>query len=716
MLRLIRPLRHTTVAAVVVALAVVAPVVPAAGSHATTALAAAPTRSVTVAGAGVSTFPAYDEAIARFAIRTTGLTNGAVQVTATSSDPAGVVRLNGRPVVMGSPAAVTGLVAGDEVSVQITDAGGTSNQSFIYLPAGFPTLTAASSGAGPTPGMTFLSLSTFGNDPKYEAIVDTNGVPSYARSTLLSHDLKRQPNGHYSVARSEDLDTNYDIVELDAQLNPIGEFTSQGHTNTDFHDSILFPSGGRILMSYEPNPTTLLVDSLVQEVGPGGQVLLDWNSAEHMDPAVDGLSGMADYAHLNSVEVMADGNLLLSFRHTSQVMKIDRTTGDVIWRLGGVNSDFTFPDDEEGGPCAQHTATELANGDIQIWDNGSVAGVGQNKLCPDPSDPDGPRIDRPFSRVTVYHLDDPSGPTPEAHLVQSYLPDEYSPFAGSVYRLGGRDLTDNLFIGTALGSRPDLSQPPIALEVTAAGQTVWTLDAAGGYFSYRSHKAPAPDAIKPVVTVTNPVAGAVYDEGDVVTADLGCTDRGGSNLVSCGGPVMSGGRLDTSPGTHSLVVTAADAAGNTHQVSVPYTVRAAYQPDAEVRAPKGEWTGAGVLGGHATQTGSLRNGSHAAKKFQVRVVNRGVRSDQLSLSGRRGNRKFDVRYLVAGRDVTRQVVAGTYRSLALAPGASLEMTVRIKRLRTAPLRSQFTTQVAVGSVANPSRTDVVAAQLRPARR
>ena len=712
------PLRHTTVAAVVVALAFIAPVVPAAGSGATSALAAVPTRSVTVGGTGVSTFPAYDEAIGRFGIRTTALTNGAIQITATSSDPAATVRLNGRPVAAGTPVAVSGLAVGDEVNVQITNAGGTSNQSFIYLPAGFPTLTAASSGAGPTPGMTFLSLSTFGNDPKYEAIVDTNGVPSYARSTLLSHDLKRQPNGHYSVARGRtpDLDTIYDIVELDAQLRPIGTYTSQGHTNTDFHDSILFPSGGRILMSYEPNPTTLLVDSLVQEVGPGGGVILDWNSAEHMDPAVDGLSGLPDYAHLNSIEVMADGNLLLSFRHTSQVMKIDRTTGDVIWRLGGVNSDFTFPDDPEGGPCAQHTATELANGDIQIWDNGSVAGVGQNKLCPDPSDPDGPRIDRAFSRVTVYHLDDPSGPTPEAHLVDSYLPDEYSPFAGSVYRLGGRDLSDNLFIGTALGSRPDLTQPPIALEVTAAGQTVWTLDAAGGYFSYRSHKAPAPDAIKPVVTVTNPVAGAVYDEGDVVTADFGCTDRGGANLVSCGGPVLSGGRLDTSPGAHSLVVTAADAAGNTHQVSVSYTVRAAYQPDAEVRAPKGEWTGSGVLGGPATQTGSVRTRSHAAKKFLVRVVNRGVRSDQVSLAGPGGNRKFDVRYLVAGRNVTRQVVAGAYRSPALAPGASLAMTVRIKRLRTAPLLSQFTTQITVGSVANPSRTDVVAAQLRPARR
>ena len=41
-----------------------------------------------------------------------------------------------------------------------------------------------------------------------------------------------------------------------------------------------------------------------------------------------------------------------------------------MWQLGGINSDFTFSDDPQGGPCAQHTARELANGDIQIWDNG----------------------------------------------------------------------------------------------------------------------------------------------------------------------------------------------------------------------------------------------------------------------------------------------------------------------------------------------------------
>ena len=48
-----------------------------------------------------------------------------------------------------------------------------------------------------------------------------------------------------------------------------------------------------------------------------------------------------DYFHINSVNLDTDGNLLISGRRTSTVYKVDRQTGNVIWRLGGKESDFT---------------------------------------------------------------------------------------------------------------------------------------------------------------------------------------------------------------------------------------------------------------------------------------------------------------------------------------------------------------------------------------
>ena len=673
-------------------------------------------------GTGVTTFPAYDATIARFAIRTTPSANGNVAVTAASSDPAAQVRLNGRPVAAGTPVPVAGLQSGDEISVQITDAGGTSDQSFIYLPPGFPRLSATTTDPGPTPGHVFLTLSSYLSTNRFEAVVDDHGVPSYVRSTLNPHDLKLQLNGHYSVARgrTDALDSSFDIVELDRSFRPVASHTTKNLANTEFHDSILLPDGGRILMAYEhrepaqPDPDK--IDSIVQEVDSAGNVVFTWNSYEdgEVDPATDGLTGLPDYAHLNSVEIMRDGNLLLSFRHLSQVMKVNRTTGAVMWRLGGVRSDFTFPDDPAGGPCAQHTARELANGDIQIFDNGSrITGTTPTPMCPDPSDPDGPRITRPSSRVTVYHLDGT-----EAQLVEEIPTGKFSEFAGSAQRLGAGTIDDNVFIGHSMETNAGAdttASPTIASETTADGTTVWSLSGTDGYFSYRSQKFPSPDAIAPRATAVTPAANAVYDEGQVPLADFGCTDAGGSNLVGCTGSTANGAALDGSLGQHTLTVVATDGAGNKHTTTVPYSVRAAYLPDAEVREPAGTFVGAGVFG-TSGQKATLRTASYAKQKFQVRVVNRGAWSDPVAVTGAGSNKFVTVRYVVSGKDVTRQVLAGTYRTPTLASGASVIVTVELRRLRSAPVRAHLTNRIQVASVGNPSRADLAIVKLRGPRR
>jgi hypothetical protein len=54
-----------------------------------------------------------------------------------------------------------------------------------------------------------------------------------------------------------------------------------------------------------------------------------------------------DYFHVNSVQVGADGNLLISARNTWAAYKVDRGTGRIIWTLGGKASSFRM------GPGAQ---------------------------------------------------------------------------------------------------------------------------------------------------------------------------------------------------------------------------------------------------------------------------------------------------------------------------------------------------------------------------
>jgi Arylsulfotransferase (ASST) len=89
----------------------------------------------------------------------------------------------------------------------------------------------------------------------------------------------------------------------------------------------------------------------------------------YVTPSEDGRPGI-DYFHLNSIDVDHDDNLLVSARETSTVYKIDRNSGEIIWRLGGKKSDFEM---SPGTRFAfQHDARRLPDGTISVFDNGSL--------------------------------------------------------------------------------------------------------------------------------------------------------------------------------------------------------------------------------------------------------------------------------------------------------------------------------------------------------
>jgi Arylsulfotransferase (ASST) len=100
---------------------------------------------------------------------------------------------------------------------------------------------------------------------------------------------------------------------------------------------------------------------IVQEIDiETGEVHFEWRSLDHVgldetyaEPPNDALPGI-DYFHINSIDIDHYGNLLICARETFAVYKIDRTTGEVMWRLGGKKSDFEMG---PGTPFAyQHDA------------------------------------------------------------------------------------------------------------------------------------------------------------------------------------------------------------------------------------------------------------------------------------------------------------------------------------------------------------------------
>jgi hypothetical protein len=67
------------------------------------------------------------------------------------------------------------------------------------------------------------------------------------------------------------------------------------------------------------------------------------------------------------VDIDADGDLLVSARNTCAVYKIARTTGELLWTLGGRRSDFRMGAGTRF--CFQHDARRVSDGVISLFDN-----------------------------------------------------------------------------------------------------------------------------------------------------------------------------------------------------------------------------------------------------------------------------------------------------------------------------------------------------------
>jgi hypothetical protein len=199
-------------------------------------------------------------------------------------------------------------------------------------------------------------------------------------------------------------------------------------------------------------------------VDAAGNVLWQWLSLDHLpitDSIVDLTTNRINYIHCNSVELDDDGHLLLSSRHLSEVTKINRPGGDIIWRLGGKGNQFTFVNDPHNGFHLQHDARRLANGHITTYDKGT--GI-------DPSF---------FSRGVEYSLDLEEL---EATMVWQYIntPITYAGAMGNMQRLPG----GNSLIGWGFSSAPLLT------EVTPAGEKVFELSTAKPAATYRAFRYP----------------------------------------------------------------------------------------------------------------------------------------------------------------------------------------------------------------------------------
>ncbi len=192
-----------------------------------------------------------------------------------------------------------------------------------------------------------------------------------------------------------------------------------------------------------------------------GKLVFEWRSDDHIGldesykPAQP--NSAWDYFHINSVDIdQADGNLIISGRNTWAFYKVQRSSGKVLWRLGGKQSNFKL------GPGAhfafQHDVRRHADGTYTLFDNEG-----------------GPPAEAVQSRGVVLSVDEKSL---RANLVRQYLhsPPVLSEALGSVQDMYG----ENRFIGWGESS--------YFTEYGPSGQPIFDARLAAGTESYRAFK------------------------------------------------------------------------------------------------------------------------------------------------------------------------------------------------------------------------------------
>ena len=263
-------------------------------------------------------------------------------------------------------------------------------------------------------------------------------------------------------------------VILDQSYREVARIPAGGGRPSDLHEFLLTSRGTALVTSWERAPMNLssiggpsngvVVGGIVQELElPSGRVLFEWRSLDHVgvEESHSGFNtkGAFDYFHINSIELDADGNFLISARNTWAIYKIDRGSGNIIWRLGGKKSDFAM------GPGTafawQHDARHHGASDqlVSLFDDGAAPQV------------------QPQSKALVLALDTKQMRA-TLHRKYTHAPPVLS------HALGSTQILPNGNVLVGWGTAPWLS------EYTAGGALVFDAHLPHGGQNYRVLKMP----------------------------------------------------------------------------------------------------------------------------------------------------------------------------------------------------------------------------------
>jgi hypothetical protein len=318
-----------------------------------------------------------------------------ISVTATGATSAVTLTIHGAAAQSGVASSFT-LNPGEDFTVVATAPGlASTTYTLHYVPSDLPAYTVTTS---PEAGTEDILLSP---DTEYALMIDRAGRPLYYRTFLPNdaEDFQQATLASGAVVYTTTVGVlspggwllGADHV-MDQHFNDLADYqllayAQHGVLPAEGHDFLILDLGHYIAESYVQrtvdlstiNPAwssqALVMDNVIQEV-EDGNVLMEWDSANfpalYSDSIFDNTftaTAVSDYLHLNSLDIdPTDGNLVVSFRHTSSIIKINRKTGQPMWTLGGKADQFGLT--SEQAFAYQHHARVQPDGSLTVFDDG----------------------------------------------------------------------------------------------------------------------------------------------------------------------------------------------------------------------------------------------------------------------------------------------------------------------------------------------------------
>jgi hypothetical protein len=272
-------------------------------------------------------------------------------------------------------------------------------------------------------------------------IMDKNGEIVYIKTSAPAGiDFKVHPNKKISYVHAViGNPAELKFIIMDSTFFVKDTIQCKNGALTDAHELLILPNGHYLLFGFvnrvmnlssyywfngngSPGSSTANVKcGIIQELDENKNLVFSWNSADHYlfgDVQQEWLFSPTnvDWTHFNAIEVDTDGNLLISVRHFSEITKINRQTGAIMWRFGGKRNQFAFSNDPFSGFYGQHDIRRIPGGNITLFDNGRAG----NPVHP--------------ARGLEYNINEVNLTT---NLVwsDSYSPNSISNFMGSTRRL-----------------------------------------------------------------------------------------------------------------------------------------------------------------------------------------------------------------------------------------------------------------------------------------